>query len=43
LVVGEMVERSLNGKVDMEFAAQGLNWSVSIPATNLVSDPQPDR
>jgi two-component sensor histidine kinase len=43
MVVGEMVERSLNGKVAMKFAVQGLNWSVSIPATNLVSNPQPDR
>jgi hypothetical protein len=35
-----MVERSLNGKVAMKFAAEGLNWSVSIPATNLVSEAQ---
>jgi two-component sensor histidine kinase/PAS domain-containing protein len=40
VVIGEMVERSLNGKVAMEFAAEGLNWSVSIPATNLVSEAQ---
>lgn len=41
VVISEMVERSLNGKVTMEFADRGLNWSVSIPAANLVSDPQP--
>ena len=41
VVIGEMVERSLQGKVAMEFAAEGLNWSVSIPATNLVSEAQP--
>lgn len=41
VVIGEMVERSLHGKVAMEFAAEGLNWSVSIPATNLVSETQP--
>jgi two-component sensor histidine kinase len=40
VVIGEMVERSLNGKVAMEFAAEGLNWSVSIPAANLVSEAQ---
>jgi PAS domain S-box-containing protein len=40
VVIGEMVERSLGAKVAMEFAAEGLNWSVSIPAANLVSEPQ---
>jgi two-component sensor histidine kinase len=38
IVIGEMVERSLGAKVAMEFAAEGLNWSVSIPASNLVSE-----
>jgi hypothetical protein len=38
VVIGD--ERSLNGKVAIEFAAEGLNWSVSIPATNLVSETQ---
>jgi PAS domain S-box-containing protein len=41
VVIGEMVERSLQAKVVMDFAAEGLNWSVSIPATNLVSEAQP--
>ena len=40
VVIGEMVERSLAGKVVMEFAAGGLNWSVWIPSTNLVSEVQ---
>jgi PAS domain S-box-containing protein len=39
VVIGEMVERSLGGKVAMEFAAEGLKWSVMIPAHNLVSEP----
>jgi PAS domain S-box-containing protein len=39
VVIGEMVERSLNGRVAMEFAAQGLRWSVAIPAINLVDAP----
>jgi PAS domain S-box-containing protein len=43
VVISEMVERSLNGKVAMEFAVRGLKWSVSIPATNLVSDPQLEK
>jgi PAS domain S-box-containing protein len=40
VVIGEMVERSLRGKVAMEFAAGGLNWCVSIPPSNLVSEVQ---
>jgi len=40
IVIGEMVERSLGAKVAMEFAAGGLNWRVSVPATNLVSEAQ---
>jgi two-component sensor histidine kinase len=36
LVIGEMIERSLNAKVVLEFDTHGLAWSVSIPATNLV-------
>jgi PAS domain S-box-containing protein len=43
IVIGEMVERSLNGKVAVEFAVEGLKWSVSIPAINLVSDAPPER
>jgi hypothetical protein len=40
LVIGEMIERSLNAKVALEFATHGLEWSVSIPATNLVIEAQ---
>ena len=36
LVIGEMIERSLNAKVTFEFAKHGLEWSVSIPPANLV-------
>jgi two-component sensor histidine kinase len=36
LVIGEMIERSLNAKVALEFAPHGVEWSVSIPATNFV-------
>jgi hypothetical protein len=36
LVIGEMIERSLNAKVVLEFATNGLEWGISIPATNLV-------
>jgi two-component sensor histidine kinase len=36
LVIGEMIERALNARVVLEFAAHGLEWSASIPSTNLV-------
>jgi len=36
LVICEMIERSLNAKVVLEFATHGLEWSISMPATNLV-------
>ena len=38
LVIREMIERSLNAKVTLEFAARGLEWSVSIPAASLVTE-----
>ncbi|MBR1216225.1 HWE histidine kinase domain-containing protein [Bradyrhizobium sp. JYMT SZCCT0180] len=40
VVFEDMIERSLNGKVAVEFAASGLSWRVSIPAANLKSDDQ---
>jgi PAS domain S-box-containing protein len=40
LVIGEMIERSLNAKVVLEFKPSGLEWSISIPATNLVIEVQ---
>ncbi|MEA2880441.1 MAG: hypothetical protein QOF14_5637 [Hyphomicrobiales bacterium] len=36
LVIDDMIARALDGKVEMEFAEQGLNWTVSIPEPNLV-------
>jgi two-component sensor histidine kinase len=40
LVIGEMLERSLNAKVALEFVPQGLEWSVSMPANHIVVDAQ---
>jgi PAS domain S-box-containing protein len=40
LVTGEMIERSLSAKVVVEYVKHGLEWSVSIPPTNLLSDTQ---
>ncbi|MDP3690524.1 sensor histidine kinase [Bradyrhizobium sp.] len=37
VVFDDMIGRSLNAKVAVEFAASGLNWRVSIPAANLIS------
>lgn len=41
LVTGEMIERSLNAKVTVAFCPHGLEWSLAMPATNLVIDAQP--
>ncbi len=38
VVIGEMVERSLGGKVAIEFASEGLKWRVALPASNLVEE-----
>jgi two-component sensor histidine kinase len=40
LVICEMIERSLNAKVVLEYVTRGLEWSISIPATNLVIEAQ---
>jgi PAS domain S-box-containing protein len=40
LVIGEMIERSLNAKVVLEFMTHGLQWSIAIPATNLAIEAQ---
>lgn len=40
LVIGDMIERSLNAKVVLEFASRGLEWTVSIPATSVVMEAQ---
>jgi two-component sensor histidine kinase len=38
VVIGEMVERSLAGKVAVDFASAGLTWRAWIPAANLVDE-----
>lgn len=43
VVIGEMVERSLNGKVAIDFAPEGMNWRASIPAVHLVRDTERDN
>lgn len=43
MVIGEMIERALSGKVTVKFATEGLKWSVLIPVTNLVSETQVNR
>lgn len=40
LVIGEMIERSLNARVVLEFDPRGVKWTASIPATNVVVDVQ---
>ena len=37
-VIEGMIERSLNAKVALEFVPHGLNWSLSMPATELVTE-----
>ena len=39
-VIEAMIERSLNAKVTLEFVPQGLNWSLTMPATYLVTEAQ---
>jgi PAS domain S-box-containing protein len=36
VVIEHMVAQSLDGEVAVDFAPQGLNWTLTIPATNLV-------
>jgi two-component system CheB/CheR fusion protein len=40
LVIGEMIERSLNARVTLQFATRGLEWSVSMPAARFVTEAQ---
>jgi two-component sensor histidine kinase len=42
-VIEGMIERSLNAKVALEFVPHGLNWSLSMPATDLVTEAQTGR
>ncbi len=39
-VIEGMIERSLNAKVNLEFAPDGLKWNLYMPATNLVTETQ---
>ena len=34
-----LVTKSLNGSVGIDFAPEGLTWKLSIPITNLVTEP----
>ena len=38
VVFEDMIERSLAGKVAVEFAPSGLSWRATIPAANLIID-----
>jgi PAS domain S-box-containing protein len=37
IVITQMIERSLNGNVDLQFLSSGFSWSASIPEKNLRS------
>jgi PAS domain S-box-containing protein len=41
VVFEQLVTRSLDGSVTMDFAPAGLSWTLSIPTTNLVTHPTP--
>ena len=46
MVIDSMIARSLSGRVTIDFAADGLRWSVWMPAANLIADavdPSRDR
>jgi two-component sensor histidine kinase len=38
LMFAEMIAKQLNGKIATNFAPQGLNWELSIPTANLVTE-----
>lgn len=38
VVFGRIVTEILDGKVEMDFAPQGLNWKLLIPTRNLVTE-----
>ena len=38
VVIERMVAKALNGKVAMDFAPEGLQWSLSMPTTNLAAE-----
>ena len=39
IVFERLVTKSLNGSVAIDFATEGLIWKLSIPTTNLVTEP----
>ena len=39
IVFERLVTKSLNGKVALDFAPEGLSWKLSIPTTNIVTEP----
>jgi two-component sensor histidine kinase len=39
MVIESMIARSLDGNVSLEFAPEGLDWAVTMPASNLVGEP----
>ena len=39
IVFERLVTKSLNGEVALDFAPEGLNWKLSIPTTNIVTEP----
>ncbi len=38
VVIGRIVTDSLGGKVDMDFAPEGLTWTLSVPAAGLAAE-----
>ena len=42
LVIDDMVARAIDGKVEMQFAEQGLTWTASVPEAALVRDARGD-
>jgi hypothetical protein len=41
-VIERMVANSLDGEVAIDYATQGLRWTLSIPSANIVSGPRAD-
>ena len=42
VVIERMVANSLDGEVAIDYATQGLRWTLSIPSANIVSGPRAD-
>ena len=41
VVMKEMAERSLDGKVDLDYAPSGLRWRLTCPAANALEAREP--